>query len=146
MIPAIILLTHFADALKSISRKHHHNTKKLTEVKCKIIYKHKKQSALNMSSKSFCFGGSTKFRHLPSTKNSSDRSPRNFFGESRTIEIFLFLMKSFTLFTMKSKQVWMKSKPLALMKLNPSFYPCEARFHHEVISSAKQISSVARRI
>ena len=45
-------------------------------------------------------------------------------------------MKSFTVFTMKSKQVWMKPKPLALMKLNPSFYPCEARFHHEVISSA----------
>ena len=44
-------------------------------------------------------------------------------------------MKSFSLFTMKSKQVWMKSKTSASMKLNPSLYPCEARFHHEVISS-----------
>ena len=46
MSPAIIILTHFAGALKSISRKHHHNTKKLAEVKCKIIYKCKKQNAL----------------------------------------------------------------------------------------------------
>ena len=47
MNPDIILLTHFADALKSISHKHHHNTKKLIEVKCNIIYKCKKQNALD---------------------------------------------------------------------------------------------------
>ena len=47
MNPDIILLTHFADALKSISHKHHHNTKNLVEVKCKIIYKCKKQNALD---------------------------------------------------------------------------------------------------
>ena len=35
-------------------------------------------------------------------------------------------MKSFILLTMKSKQVWMKSKPMASMKLNPSTYSPKA--------------------
>ena len=35
-------------------------------------------------------------------------------------------MKSFISFTMKSKQVWMKSKPVASMKLNPSTYSPKA--------------------
>ena len=52
-----------------------------------------------------------------------------------TKRIFLFLMKSFTLFTIKSKQVWMKSS-LHSDEIKSVFYPCEARFHHEVISSA----------
>ena len=55
-------------------------------------------------------------------------------------------MKSFTLFTMKSKQVWMKSKPYGFDEIKSVCYPCGARFHHEVISSAKQIYPVARRI
>ncbi len=46
-------------------------------------------------------------------------------------------MKSFTLFTMKSKQVWMKSKSCDFDEIKSVFYPCEARFHHEVISSTK---------
>ena len=45
---------------------------------------------------------------------------------------------------MKSKQVWMKSKSYGFDEIKSFFYPCGTRFHHEVISSAKQISSVGK--
>ena len=44
-------------------------------------------------------------------------------------------MKSFATLTMKSKRVWMKSS-LRSDEIKSVFYPCGARFHHEVISSA----------
>ena len=44
-------------------------------------------------------------------------------------------MKSFATLTMKSKQVRMKSS-LRSDEIKSVFYPCGARFHHEVISSA----------
>ena len=53
------------------------------------------------------------------------------------------LMKSFTLFTMKSKHVWMKSKLYSFDEIKSAFYPCEARFHHKVISSA--LADLSRR-
>ena len=45
-------------------------------------------------------------------------------------------MKSFVLLTMKSKRIWMKSKPDVFDEIKSVFYPCKARFHHKVISSA----------
>ena len=46
--------------------------------------------------------------------------------------------------TVKSKQVWMKSKPFGFGEIKSVFYPDEVGFHHEVISSAKQLYSVCK--
>ena len=46
-------------------------------------------------------------------------------------------MKSFVSLAMKSKQVWMKSKSYDFDEIKSVFYPCEARFHHEVYFIAK---------
>ena len=58
----------------------------------------------------------------------------------------MIFMKSFTLFTMKSKLCLDEIKACVFDEIKSVFYPCEARFHHKVISSAKQIYSVSRRI
>ena len=52
-------------------------------------------------------------------------------------------MKSFSLFTMKSKHVWMKSKLFSFDEIKSVSYPCGARFCHEVISSA--LTDLSRR-